>query len=146
MFKTILVPTDGSSLAEKAVGPAVDMARQFGGKIVAISVAEPPSTALLYEGGGATAALDNYQERAHEAAQKHVDRIRDMASAANVPCDTVVATGLYPYDEIVAAATKYGCDMISIGSHGRKGLSRLFAGSETQKVLAHSTIPVLVVR
>lgn len=87
-----------------------------------------------------------YEAEMRKEAQQNVQRIADAANAANVPCETLTPQSLDPYEEIVNAAQKHGCDVIFMASHGRKGLSRLFAGSQTQKVLAHSTIPVLVIR
>lgn len=145
MFKTILVPTDGSPLSDKAVRAALEFARQVGGKIVALSVAEPyPFTPLA--DSAFTPDVNVYETKMRELAQLNVGKIADAAKAANVPCDTSIALSFSPYDEIVKAADKSGCDVIFMASHGRKGLNKLFLGSETQKVLAHSTIPVMVFR
>jgi len=143
MLKRILVPTDGSERSEKAAQAAVAMARQADGGVVAISVAEPyPFPAISdspYTGGS-----EAYEQRAVELAQEHVAKVAALAAAANVPCETVVAQALNPYEEIVEAARKYRCDAIFMATHGRKGLDKLFAGSETQKVIAHADVPVMV--
>lgn len=143
MFKTILVPTDGSPLAEKAVAAAIKFAKEIDGKIIGISVAEPHPSALLSDSDffGST-----HEAKARDLAQEHVQRIAVAASAENVPCETVAVHAIRPYEEILNAAGKYNCDVIFMASHGRKGLPGLFVGSETQKVLTHSTIPVLVFR
>lgn len=145
MFQTILVPTDGSPLSEKAVHAAVEFAKAHGGRIVGISVAEPYPFSPLSE----AAFLDEralYEEKAREIAQQHVDKVAAAANTLGVPCETVVTQSFSPYEEIISAAKKWDCDVIFMASHGRRGLSRFFIGSETQKVLAHSTIPVMVFR
>jgi nucleotide-binding universal stress UspA family protein len=145
MFKTILVPTDGSDLSDKAINAAIEFGKSSGSKVVGISVAEPyPFSPLYQTAAGADATI--YEDRMREVAQMHVQKIADAAKEANVGCETAVAQSFSPYEEIIAAAKKFGCDAIFMASHGRKGLNRLFIGSETQKVLAHTDIPVLVFR
>lgn len=147
MFNTILVPTDGSALSDKAISAAVELAKAHGGKIVGLSVAEPYPLTLWAEGSGAVAPdITEYDEKMHERAQQNVQKIAAAASAGNVPCQTSIARSFDPSDEIVKAAKEFHCDVIVMASHGRKGLNRLFLGSETQKVLAHTTLPVLVIR
>jgi nucleotide-binding universal stress UspA family protein len=87
-----------------------------------------------------------YEKGVQEAAQVHVNKISAMASASDVPCQTMTALSFDPSDEIIKAAKQQGCDIIFMASHGRRGLDRLLLGSETQKVLAHSTVPVMVFR
>lgn len=145
MFKTILVPTDGSPLADQAIKAAVEFAQSSGGKIVGLSVAEPYPYAPLTD-GTVTVDARGYEEKMREMAQTHVQKIADAAQAANVPCETCVRQSFSPHEEIISVANEYHCEIIFMSSHGRKGLSRLFVGSETQKVLAQSTIPVLVFR
>jgi len=145
MFKTILVPTDGSELSDKAIDIAVRFAAGGGARLVALSVAEPQTTPYLAEGSTVVDA-EYYARKVQEIAQANVDKAEAAARTAGVPCEKVVRTSINPYEEIVKAAQEFGCDAIFMASHGRKGLSALFVGSETQKVLARSTIPVLVVR
>lgn len=145
MFKTILVPTDGSSLSDQAIKAAIEFAQTNGGKIVGLSVADPYPYAPLTD-GSVTVDARSYEEKMCEMAQMHVRKIADAAQAANVPCETFVRQSFNPHEEIISVAIKHNCDVIFMASHGRKGLSSLFVGSETQKVLAHSTIPVLVFR
>jgi nucleotide-binding universal stress UspA family protein len=145
MFKTILVPTDGSPSADKAALAAVKFAKEIGGKIIGISVAEPHPSALLSDSDFFGSA-HGFQDKAHDLAKGHVETIAAAARAANVPCETVAVHSVRPDEEILNAAKKYNCDLIFMASHGRKGWTGLFVGSETQKVLAHSTIPVLVFR
>ena len=145
MFKNILVPTDGSELALKAVKQAIDYARNNGARLHVISVAEPyPYTAM---GDGVYVPdLQLYEKQMQDFATRHVTEAADLAAAAGVPCETIVTLSFSPHDEIIKAASERGCDAIFIASHGRKGLSKLVLGSETQKVLAHTTLPVLVLR
>lgn len=145
MFKTILVPTDGSPLSDKAVQAAVKFAKAHDGRIIGISVAEPYPFSPLSEAAFSD-ERELYEQKAREIAQLHVEKIASAAHALGVPCETVVTQSFSPYEEIIDAAKKWNCDVIFMSSHGRKGLSRLFIGSETQKVLAHSTIPVMVFR
>jgi nucleotide-binding universal stress UspA family protein len=147
MFKKILVPTDGSALSEKAIHAAVEFAQTNGSEIIAVSVAEPYVYNTFAEGSSIIqVAPEAHDEKMQELAQKHVEKVANLAQARGVPCKTVVALSFSPYEEIVQAATDFHCDVIFMASHGRKGLNKLFVGSETQKVLAHSTLPVLVFR
>lgn len=146
MFKTILVPTDGSSLSDKAIQFAVEFAGLHGGKIATVSVAEPYPQYAAFSETAFIPDSDIYEKQAQEFAQQHVQKVAAAAAAANVPCETRVALSFSPYEEIIKAAKEFQCDAIFMASHGRKGINKLFLGSETQKVLAHSTIPVLVFR
>jgi len=145
MFSKILVPTDGSELSDKAINAAIDFAKSFGSTIVGISVAEPYPFTPLYEGVSAPES-NIYEDRMLDLAQLHVQKVADAAKEAHVPCETFTTQSFSPFEEIVAASKKYRCDAIFMASHGRKGLNKLFLGSETQKVLAHTTLPVLVLR
>ena len=145
MFNTILVPTDGSELSARAIRAAIAFAKANHAKMVAISVSQPLPFYPLAE-GGALIDAGAYHEQVRELTNKHVQDVANAAALEGVPCNTHTAESASPYEEIISAATKYGCDLIFMASHGRKGLSRLFVGSETQKVLAHTTIPVLVFR
>lgn len=147
MFKKILVPTDGSPLSDKAIDAAIEFAQAMNSELVTLCVAEPYVYSALVEGAGvfpmdATA----YDVKAQEIAQHNVDKAASAARAKGVACKTTVALSFSPYEEIVRTAENQACDVIFMASHGRKGLNKLFVGSETQKVLAHSTIPVLVFR
>ena len=145
MFNTILVPTDGSDLSDKAILAAVDFAKLNGGSLVAISVREPYPYSPLME-GGALVDAGAYEKEVRTLTLKNVQKVADAAASKGVACVTHVAESSNPFEEIVLAAQQFNCDIIFMASHGRKGLSRLFIGSETQKVLAHTTIPVLVFR
>jgi nucleotide-binding universal stress UspA family protein len=145
MYKKILVPTDGSALSEQATAAAIEFARLCGAGIVAFSVAEPyplvPAAegAMVIDPGIETRVLQDF-------AQQNVDQVAQAAKAAGVECTTATTVSMFPYQEIISAATENQCDLIFMASHGRRGLSRLLAGSVTQNVLAYSTIPVMVLR
>jgi nucleotide-binding universal stress UspA family protein len=153
-FTTVLVPTDGSALSDKAIDAAVEFARLVGGNIVGISVAQPDlyRPVQLYQPGRPyrpvpeSAATTDYEESAAELAQTNVAKIASVASSAGVPYRTTIAKSFSPADEIIEAAKTFHCDVIFMASHGRTGLSKLMVGSETQKVLAGSSIPVMVFR
>lgn len=145
MFKTILVPTDGSPLSEKAVDKAIEFARLHGSKVIALSVAEPYPFTTLYEGSGIYDPKQ-FEGKMRELAEQHVKAAADRANDAGISCETMITQSFNPHEEIVDTAKKMGCDVIFMASHGRRGLNRLFLGSETQKVLAHTDIPVLVLR
>lgn len=145
MFKTILVPTDGSPLSDKAIEAAARFAGDSGARLIGLSVVEPQMPSGLWEGSTVVDA-EYYMRKMQEIAQANVDKVEAAAKNAGVPCEKVVRTSINPYEEIIKVAQEFGCDVIFMASHGRKGLSALFVGSETQKVLANSTIPVLVFR
>lgn len=145
MFKTLLVPTDGSPLSEKALHAAIEFARSCGSTIVGFSVAEPYPFSALSE-VSISIDTDMYDQKMEAIAHARVQAVADAAKAAGVPCQTAVALSFSPYEEIIKAANKFHCDVIFMASHGRKGLDKLFVGSETQKVLANTTLPVMIFR
>lgn len=146
MFKSILVPTDGSPAAEKVFGPAIETAKANGGKLVGISVARHYARSRPTEGSAILDFSKEYEQESLLRAQQHVLKLADEARKHGVPCETITPCSGDPAGEIVAAAEKFGCDVIFIASHGRRGISRIFLGSETQRVLADSPVPVLVFR
>jgi len=142
MFKTILVPTDGSKLADKAAQAAAEFAQDTHGKIIALAVAEPYPYSPLAE----PAFLPDpaaYDKSMLELAETYVSRVR-AAEQAGVPCETYTMFSADPAKKITATASRHGCDAVFMESHGRRGIQRLLLGSVTQKVLAHSTLPVVV--
>ena len=145
MFKKILVPTDGSALSEKAAKAALDFAAQHGAAVVGLAVAEAYPFMLMPE-AGAMVDLSTYEELQDKSAQQAMERLKAMAATAGVSCEMLSTRGVHPYEEIINTASAKGCDLIWMGSHGRKGLDKLLLGSETQRVLSHSTLPVMVYR
>jgi nucleotide-binding universal stress UspA family protein len=144
MFKKILLPTDGSELSAKAVQGALKMASQLGASVVGLTVVEPYSYSTLSEYRPET--LEAFEARNAQAAEQRLASLVQAAKEAKVPCETVTVKSFSPYEAIIDTANKRGCDVIFMASHGRRGLSAVLLGSETQKVLTHSTIPVLVYR
>lgn len=145
MYRRILVPTDGSPVAEAAVAAAVDFARARGSEIIALGVAVPEPSFQSLEGAvGYDPGLQADVLLGH--AQEHVDAVAARAHKAGVPCTPVTCSALDAAEAIVDTARQRHCDLIIMGSHGRRGLSRLLAGSVTQAVLAHAPAPVMVLR
>ncbi len=145
MFKTILVPTDGSALTQAAINLAIEFTKgKSDCKIIALAVSDPYPFSPLAE--SAMADSGAYERRMQEVGQHHVDQIQAAVKQENIPCEGIVAQSFSPADEIIKAAKKYHCDVIFMGTHGRRGIQKLFLGSETRKVVARSDIPVLVLR
>ena len=146
MFKHILISTDGSSLGNKAAKAGIELAGALGAKVTAYYAME--RLQLIFDEGYMMdqKTIDGLEESARAAGQKRVDAIGKMAKAARVPFTSVVSQASTPHEGIIEAAKKRKCDVIFMASHGRRGLSKLMVGSVTQKVLAHSKIPVVVYR
>lgn len=149
MFKHILVSTDGSQLSDTAMRKAIDLAKEAGAKLTFFNaMPEPPFP------------VTDFTEDAHydpekpkrfaEAAEKHawtiLNAALESAKQAGVDADAALDSNDYPYQAIIRAAEERGCDLIFMASHGRHGINALLLGSETQKVLTHCKIPVLVCR
>ena len=149
MYKHILVPTDGSELSDKAVEAAIKLAKLAGARITAFHALEPYPLQGAYAAeasGVAELQPEVFAERSEEYAKRVLDAVASAAAAANVQCTTNYATSRSASQAIVNKARAENCDLIVMASHGRRGLEGFLLGSETQKVLTHSTIPVLVYR
>lgn len=147
MFKQILVPTDGTRLSAKAVDTAVDLAGGIKAKIVALHVL--PATTYDFVGEVVTTRLlspKEAREREAKAAKTVFRSLEKRATGKRVQYKGLCVTSDDVWGSIIAQAKKNGCDLIVMASHGRRGLSGLILGSETNKVLTHSKIPVLVCR
>ncbi|MEO5764775.1 MAG: universal stress protein [Casimicrobiaceae bacterium] len=147
MFKHILVATDGSKLSGKAVKQAIALAQSLSAKLTAF-YASPDYPMPAFTDG---VVYDPISRRDYAAlTQKEADRIlnpvKAKAEAAGVKCATMHAIAPVPWEAILAAAKKSRCNAIVMASHGRRGLTAMLLGSETQKVLTHSKVPVLVVK
>ena len=145
MFKHILIPTDGSDLSRKAVLYGVQLAKNAGARVTAISVMEPYRLASME----ATLIDETAEEHAAEAARQAdvaLEQVKMAADAASVPAETLRETSDAPYRAIIDCALANACDLIVMATHGRRGVAALLLGSETNKVLTNSTIPVLVYR
>lgn len=147
MFKHILVPTDGSPLSTDTVKKAVDFARETGAKVT-FFYAKPDYPVAFYGEGALIdpTTPEKFAEMAEKQAQEILAAAQKLAAAAGLTCAAVASTSDVPYEAIINAAASSGCDLIFMASHGRRGLSGLLLGSETQKVLTHSKVPVLVYR
>lgn len=146
MFKHILIPTDGSELANKAVKAGIRFAHEIGAKVTAYNAIEDPLDDTDEASAIDPTMRDDFKRRARDAAQRRLDAIGKLATQAGVAFDSVVTEVDTPYKGIIAAAKKHKCDVIFMASHGRRGVSGLLIGSVTHKVLTHCTIPVLVYR
>ena len=147
MFKKILVPTDGSELSDSTVARAISFAQDAGANIT-FFYAQPDFPMPIYgEGALIDPTTPEQFSRAAEAeAEVILARARANAEAAGVASNSDTLVSEVPYEAIIEAAERNRCDLIFMASHGRRGLSGLLLGSETQKVLTHSKIPVLVYR
>ena len=148
MYRHILIPTDGSELARKAVDAGTDYARETGAKITlftAVPEYEMPSEAEMLAHQRVKSVAE-FEEESRQLAGKILAKAAAGAKEANITFDTDFAMSDKPYEAIIAAAKKHGCDAIFMASHGRKGLSELWYGSQTHEVLTHSDIPTLVYR
>ncbi|RZS53030.1 universal stress protein [Sphaerotilus mobilis] len=144
MYKRILVPTDGSDITAKAVANAVQLAKLTGAEVCTLAVKEPfPYSAITEMQPVPPQEFYDSQER---IAVKHLQLVKDACSAAGVTCTAASIEALHPWEAIIDFGKGQGCDLIVMASHGRRGVAALLLGSETQKVLTHSTVPVLVVR
>ena len=147
LFKSILVPTDGSDLAAKAVEQAVRFAKEIGARITAVTVTEPfPSPLLSVEPNQLGDTAIEYEKHAEAYAEKVLDTVSAAAKLGGVVCDTLHVEHAQVYQAVIDAAEARRCDLIVMASHGRRGVSAVVLGSETVKVLTHSKIPVLVYR
>jgi nucleotide-binding universal stress UspA family protein len=147
MYKNILIPTDGSPLSRAAVLAGVGLAKSMSAKVTGFFAA-PPATPIVYKD---LLPVQYMTTRKHAAAikaatERYLGDISDAAKKAGVPCKCVSVTSDFPADAILATAKKEKCDLIFMASHGRRGLAGVILGSETQKVLTQTKIPVLVHR
>jgi len=144
MFQRILVPTDGSDITTKAVDTAIRLAKSLGARLYTISVKEPfPYSAISEMQPTPPQEFFDAQER---IASRRIQDVRAAAEAAGIPCEAHTVEALHPWEAIIEHAQRQECDLLVMASHGRRGVTALLLGSETQKVLTHSKIPVLVVR
>ena len=144
MYRNILVPTDGSDITAKAVTTAITLAKTVGAKLTVISVKEPfPYSAISEMQPVPPQEFFDAQER---IASARVKGVLNDAEAAGITCAAFTVEALHPWEAIVDHAKAQSCDLIVMASHGRRGVSALLLGSETQKVLTHCQVPVLVIK
>jgi nucleotide-binding universal stress UspA family protein len=147
MFKHILVPTDGSDLSNKAVATGARLAQSLGAKLLLLHVRSPIESPH-HVAGGALSSLggDAMMREIEDEERKLLDTALAIAASDGVKADTAFVAGYSACDAIIRVAREQDCNLIVMASHGRRGISSLLLGSETQKVLAETTIPVLIVR
>ncbi len=144
MFQRILVPTDGSDITAKAVTTAISLAKAVGAKVYTISVKEPfPYSAISEMQPTPPQEFFDAQER---IAAQRVQTVVTSCKAAGLACEAHTVEALHPWEAIIDHAKQQNCDLLVMASHGRRGVAALLLGSETQKVLTHSQVPVLIVR
>jgi nucleotide-binding universal stress UspA family protein len=148
MYRHILIPTDGSDIAEKAVTAGTDYAREAGAKVLfftAMPQYQPPSEAELLA-RHRVKSITQFEQESLAAARAVLDKAAAKAKDANISFETDFALSDHPYEAIIDAAKRHGCDAIFMASHGRTGIPAWWYGSETHDVLTHSDIPTLVYR
>ncbi|HWD22585.1 MAG TPA: universal stress protein [Burkholderiales bacterium] len=147
MYKHILIPTDGSETAAKAVAAGIDFAREAHAKVTLFTAVPeylPPSEAQVF--AGRIVSLADHDQRSREKAERVVAAAIERARDAGIECDMDFAQCDRPYEAIVEAARRNGCDAIFMATHARKGLAALWRRSETAAVLRNSEVPTLVLR
>jgi nucleotide-binding universal stress UspA family protein len=147
MFKHILVPTDGSQLSLETVKRAISFARENSAHIT-FFYAKPEYPVAFYGEGALIdpTTPEKFAKMAEQQASDILGTCEKLAAAENVKSTVASKTSDIPYEAIIGAAEASGCDLIFMASHGRRGIGGLLLGSETQKVLTHSKVPVLVYR
>ncbi|MEW9856460.1 universal stress protein [Novosphingobium sp. M1R2S20] len=148
MYKHVLVATDGSDVGQKGVDHGVDLARQLGAQVTVLTVTEPYP---LYAGDAfgmvpSDTMMTNHGAAQDETANAILAAARESAKAAGVQAELVHVADAQPAEAILHAAQSRNCDLIVMGSHGRRGVGRLLLGSKAWEVVAHGHVPVLVVR
>jgi len=145
MYQHILIPTDGSELSKIALHEGIALAKVLGARVTALTVTTPfhvftSDPSMIADTAG------QYEKHVEALANQRLNTAKNIALMATVPCDLVHVEHEHPYQAIIETAQNRGCDVIQMASHGRRGASALVLGSETLKVLTHSTIPVIVCR
>ena len=145
MYKHILIATDGSELAGKAVAQGLDLAKALGAKATVVTVTEP-WTAAAYGTIPTPSLIDSYDSASTENAARILATVAEVAKAKQIACDALHVADRYPVEGILETTKDKGCDLIVMASHGRRGIARVLLGSETIRVLTLSPVPVLVIR
>jgi nucleotide-binding universal stress UspA family protein len=147
MYRHILIPTDGSEVAQKGVVAGFGLAKALGARVTLVTVSETLPVFADPTGLGApTVDLSDYWAAEEESAKRALDGAKTLADQAGVSAETLHISRGRPAEAIVEAARSKGCDLIAMASHGRRGVGRLLLGSQTSEVLVHSPVPVLVVK
>ncbi len=144
MYKNILIATDGSDLSHKAVGQGLSLARALGAKVTVITITEPWSD--YYAGEMITFPIEDYEKSAAARASSVLAGVAEIARKSGVTCDTLHVKDTHPAEGIIETAKRLGSDLIVMASHGRRGVSRMLLGSQANRVVVQSSIPVLICR
>ena len=144
MYKHILLPTDGSELSKAAITHGLALAKTLGASVTALVVSAPPPS-LVVDLDSMAAAVAQYKMLVTSQTTKYLENVRIEAENAGVHCTTLRIEHDKPYEAIVDTAKNGGCDLVVMASHGLRGISAIL-GSETLKVLTHSSVPILVYR
>ncbi|MBI5257878.1 MAG: universal stress protein [Burkholderiales bacterium] len=145
MFKHLLIPTDGSAASERAIRQALQLARETGARVTGLHVIRPFHL-FAYQVDLVEESRASYEANTHALARSLLDAVLRGAKELGVQADSRIVVAEHPYQAIIVTAGDAGCDLVVMASHGRRGMQALLLGSETQKVLTHSTVPVLVLR
>lgn len=145
MYKHVLLTTDGSEIATKAVDQGIALAKAIGAKLTAVTVTEPYEAVVTGTTIGMVMPQD-YEKQCEKHAAGLLEQVAAKAKAAGVECATNHQSNRWPYDGIVKVADDVGADLIVVGSHGRRGIEGFLIGSQTTKLLTHTKIPTLVIR
>jgi nucleotide-binding universal stress UspA family protein len=145
MYAHILIATDGSELADRAVEQGLKLGKTLGSRVTAVTVTEPWTAAVSGEWAVAF-PVEEYEKAAAANAQKILARVQEAASRIGMPCETVHVKDQFPAEGIVEEAKTRGCDLIVMASHGRRGIAKFVLGSQATRVLTHSTVPMLICR
>jgi nucleotide-binding universal stress UspA family protein len=148
MYQRILIATDGSGLAGKAVSHGLALAKRLNVPVTVVTVTEPWSVLELGRMArqGNQNPVAQFEEMAAGAANNILDKARQTANSQGVACDVVHVQDQHPAEGIIATAKDRGCDLIVMASHGRRGVDRVLLGSQANEVLTHSKVPALIVR
>jgi nucleotide-binding universal stress UspA family protein len=145
MYSRILIATDGSELSDKAVDQGLALAKAVGAKVTVVRVTSQPAP-MVYEGIMVAVPTEEIRAEIAKSVEAYFATLRGKAGTLGVDAETIHIENDFPWQSIIDAARDKGAGLIVMASHGRRGLSAVLLGSETQKVLTHSTIPVLVCR
>ncbi len=145
MYKHILIASDGSELAARAVDQGLTLAKLLGAKVTAVTVTEPWTAAVSGEWAVAF-PVEEYEKAAAANADKILKQVSETAARIGVACETVHIKDQFAAEGIVEEAKTRSCDLIVMGSHGRRGIAKFVLGSQANRVLTHSTVPMLIVR
>ena len=148
MYKRVLIATDGSELASKAVAHGIALAKALNVPVCVVTVTEMWSASDLARMArlGNQNPIAQYEEMASAAASNILEKVTQVAKSEGITCESVHVRDRHPADGIIATARDKGCDLIVMASHGHRGIDRLLMGSQANEVLTHSKIPALIVR